>query len=796
MKHALSIKSITPKEIRELGDDFRGENGRGESISFTNYYMQKNGRPFLGVSGEFHFSRMSDERWEDELIKMKLGGINVVTTYVFWIHHEEEEGRFDFSRRRDIRRFVQLCAKHGLYVILRVGPFAHGEVRNGGLPDWLYGKPFEVRKLSEGFLYYTGRFYYHIGKQVEGLFYRDGGPVIGVQIDNEYMHSSAAWEMTTGISDEWIFSGDEGDAYMLRLKELAAECGLTPVFYTCTAWGGAIAPDSMMPLWGGYSYRPWIFYTHKGDHPATEEYIYQDFHHNGVMCTNDFKPRYQPEDRPYACCEMGGGMMCSYYYRFRFNCRSVDAMANIKLASGCNFLGYYMFHGGSNPIGRGGVYLNEAQVPKISYDYQAALGEFGQVRESYRRLKSIHYFAAAFGERLCPLRTVLPAGASQIDPRDMETLRYAVRTDGKSGFLFINNFQDHMQMPIRKDEEILLELDGEEISFRFDIAADENAILPFHFDMDGIDLISATAQPVTVVEAAGERTYVFMIPEGMEAAFRFEDGAELIERADTDGPAETDGNAAGPEAFAGSLFTCRKGADVACFRVRKGGKAVSVLVLSREMANQMYPAEARMGASVEGASVVSGLIFTQEALLADENGLRLETCSAANVVYTYPAEGVLHGAAGGVRSHRYAPILGCFRFDTEAVSISPKVTETAVRRYTVALPAHFMDGLKDARLQINYSGDIGHVFIGGRMISDNFANGAVWEIGLKDFVKELEEERITIYITPLKEGASVNVESAMAARREEVDACVGGLEAVRVEPVYEIRLDGSADGSC
>ena len=85
MKHALSIKGITPKEIRELGDDFRGENGRGESLSFTNYYMQKNGRPFLGVSGEFHFSRMSDERWEDELIKMKLGGINVVTTYVFWI---------------------------------------------------------------------------------------------------------------------------------------------------------------------------------------------------------------------------------------------------------------------------------------------------------------------------------------------------------------------------------------------------------------------------------------------------------------------------------------------------------------------------------------------------------------------------------------------------------------------------------------------------------------------------------------------------------------------------------------
>ena len=102
---------------------------------------------------------MNAERWEDELIKMKMCGINMVATYVFWIHHEEEEGIFDFSGSRDIRRFVELCKRHGLYVILRVGPFDHGEVRNGGLPDWLYGKPFEVRKISEGFLDYTKRLY-------------------------------------------------------------------------------------------------------------------------------------------------------------------------------------------------------------------------------------------------------------------------------------------------------------------------------------------------------------------------------------------------------------------------------------------------------------------------------------------------------------------------------------------------------------------------------------------------------------------------------------------------------------
>ena len=271
MDYKLSLHNASAVEARPLGEAFHGRNNDGTELSVNSYYMEKDGQPFFGVSGEFHFSRMEPVRWEDELIKMKLGGVNIVATYVFWNHHEEEEGCFDFTGRRDLGRFVKLCQKHGLYVILRCGPFAHGEARNGGLPDWLYGKPFEVRKLSKGFLSCTRRLYTEIAGQVNGMFFKDGGPVIGVQIDNEYMASSAPWEMTTGISNEWAFGGDEGEEYLLRLKELAAECGLTPVFYTCTGWGNAPTPDSMLPLWGGYAYRPWLFYSHKGEHPATEQ---------------------------------------------------------------------------------------------------------------------------------------------------------------------------------------------------------------------------------------------------------------------------------------------------------------------------------------------------------------------------------------------------------------------------------------------------------------------------------------------------------------------------------------------
>jgi hypothetical protein len=756
MSNQLNLKNVKPKSIYVLGDEFKGSNPNGDEISFTNYYMEKNGAPFYAISGEFHFSRMSDTRWEDELIKMKMGGINTVTTYIFWNHHEEVEGSFDFTGCRNLHKFVQLCHKYGLYVILRVGPFDHGEVRNGGIPDWLYGKPFETRKLSEGFLACTRRLYTEIAKQVEGMFYKDGGSVIGVQIDNEYMHSSAGWEMTTGISNEWVFGGDEGEAYMLTLKQLAKDCGLQPIFFTCTAWGGAIAPESMMPLWGGYAFRPWLFYQERGEHPATEEYVYQDFHNNEVTTDYDFHPRYQPEEKPYACCEMGGGMSVSYHYRFQFQYKSVDAMANIKMASGCNFLGYYMFHGGSNPIGKTGIYLNESQVPKISYDYQAALGEFGQVRESYRRLKNIHYFTSCFVERLCPLPTVMPEGASRIRPTDMETLRYSVRSDGKRGFLFINNYQDHAQMPDRCQEKITLDLENEELTFVFDLAADENAILPFHFQMDGIELIQATAQPITRISPEGEVTYVFFTPEGMKGVFIFEEGVTI-------------------NGLQESLYQVPQ-QDAHRFIVEKDGGSVSVLVLSRRMANDMF--------------LISKdrLVFTQGALLEAEGKLRLETTETENRVYTYPAEIWQDGRDLTKCDTEKDAVLGEYLLKTQEKKIEAAVTEVAQGRYTVSLPKGFIEGLKDARLQISFQGDIGHAFLNGRMISDNFANGAVWEIGLSDFAEELKGESIVLYIAPLREGVKVNVESPMAARREEVEMSIAALNQVKVQPVYELEI--------
>lgn len=155
MAYYLDLTSHKEKKITPLSEKFRGKDPQGNEISFTNYYMELNGQPFFGISGECHYSRVHENQWEDTILKMKMGGINIVSSYCFWNHHEEEEGVFNFEGRRNIRKFIQLCHIHGMYVIMRIGPFCHGEARNGGLPDWLYGKPFEARSLDPDFLYYT-----------------------------------------------------------------------------------------------------------------------------------------------------------------------------------------------------------------------------------------------------------------------------------------------------------------------------------------------------------------------------------------------------------------------------------------------------------------------------------------------------------------------------------------------------------------------------------------------------------------------------------------------------------------
>src|SRR5690606_21888819 len=153
---------------------------------------------------------------------------------------------------------------------------------------------------------------------------------------------------------------------------------------------------------------------------------------------------YDPQEYPVAYCEMAGGMQVSYHARPDVSAESVEAMTLVKLASGSNLLGYYMYHGGSNPVGKR-TYMNESALPKITYDYQSPLGEFGRIGESYDRIRSIALFLDAYGPILAPMGTIVPEGQSEIESHHSEPIRWALRHRDGGGFVFLNNFQDHLE---------------------------------------------------------------------------------------------------------------------------------------------------------------------------------------------------------------------------------------------------------------------------------------------------------------------------------------------------------------
>lgn len=98
----------TPMPIVSGHLNLSGTNSQGRRLEFNSYYMMQDGKPCIPVMGEFHFSRYSSDFWEDELLKMKAGGISIVATYVFWIHIEQEEGLFDWTGNNNLRQFVEV----------------------------------------------------------------------------------------------------------------------------------------------------------------------------------------------------------------------------------------------------------------------------------------------------------------------------------------------------------------------------------------------------------------------------------------------------------------------------------------------------------------------------------------------------------------------------------------------------------------------------------------------------------------------------------------------------------------
>ncbi len=777
--------NAAPKRIEGSSLKLGGVSPAGERIGFTSYYMGWNGKPFIPICGEFHYSRYPDADWEQELRKMKAAGINVVATYIFWNHHEEIEGEYDWQGSNNLRKFVTLSGKIGLHVILRIGPFCHGEVRNGGLPDWLFGRPFDVRSNDAGYMAHVERLYHAIGKQAAGLLFKDGGPVIGIQLENEYQAASALWELTAKQGDEYLSGGSGGAEHMRLLKAAALRAGMDVPLYTSTGWGGApVLEDEILPLFGGYAYTPWTISDRNAAQKPTGEYLFADYHQDETP-VRDYDPPYPKTKYPFACCEMGGGMQAWYLARFQVEPESVVAMSLVKIAGGCNFIGYYMFHGGTNPVGKTG-YLNESTTPRITYDFQAPIGEFGQVRPSSHLLRPLHYALQRFGDRIAPMGTVLPAGTASQRPEDTDRLRYALRSDGKSGFLFVNNYQDHVEMREHSDVTFSVELADETICFpRKPMVIRKNAafMLPIRMDLGGVSLLYATAQPVTaIVSEEGVATYFFWMQEGMDGEFAIDLSGVTDIASDT-----------------GKTDSSRE--DCCVVTVPHDRSALIRIARQDGAEVRIYAMTAQQGASLWEIDLAGRrrILFSNVPLAEADGGLELYHEGDEVIEFSeYIGSGDSRHGDLVLRSESDAGLLeseleGDFiRYRTTLAKQEAPVSIERIRDDKVVLrfnPASLLDGVRDWIIRIDYTGNVGYAFAAGRLIHDHFHNGSPWELGLARFKDALRGGEVVLETTPLRTGATTLADDAgMAAEQRHQGEQHAVFRDIAIVPVRSIML--------
>ena len=469
--------------------------GAQRDVKWDRLSLIIDGHRVVPVMGEVHYSRIPADEWRQEVKKMKEGGVTMIATYVFWNHVEEEEGIFRWDGQRNLRRFLEICSEEQMPVILRMGPFCHGEVRNGGIPDWMFEKGCKLRDRNPVFLSYAETLYRQIFSQVQGLQWKDGGPVIAAQFDNEYR--------------------GRGE-YLMDLKHIAQKIGFDLPFYTRTGWPELATPvpfGEMIPLYGDYADGFWDRTLGETDGNYYKAFNFKAFRSSTAIATEQLgkqkaKVNDGDESYPYFTCELGGGMMQAYHRRPYVYPEDAYSMALVKLGSGSNLLGYYMYHGGMNPEGK--TSLNENQrtkgtnyndMPVKNYDFQAPLGEFGQKNTHYYMLRPLHLFMQNWGETLAEMEASFPA-SQDIKKGDDSHLRWAVRSKGNSGYIFINNYERLQNLSVKKN--VVLKACGV-ILPKLSIPAGCMAIFPVN--VDGIKY--ATAQ---LVAKRDGKIYLMQIP--------------------------------------------------------------------------------------------------------------------------------------------------------------------------------------------------------------------------------------------------------------------------------------------
>lgn len=361
------------------------------------------GRDTFIYSACCHYTRVPQELWRDRLIKLKQAGFNTIETYVFWNYHEPVEGQVDMSK---FEEFLKVVHEVGLWLIARVGPYVCAEWNAGGFPDWIIAKQFPLRSDNPESIRTSQNWYSHVLPVVRENMITRGGPVILVQIENEY--------------DFWDLPNANKLKYMTVLAKSAWKVGID------------------VPLISN-----WCKQARENSDPVMAQ----------IMDTCDFYPRWnivpgvvprlaklrkQEPTSPVSIGELQGGWFSGFGGLLSVDQDGVsgaqfNALTKTVIENATTYLSVYMGHGGTN-------FDWAARGLTTTYDYAAPLREPGGVWDKYYAAHRIGLFLAKFGPLVVRAKNVTGAVTS-----DNQSVSASLRANGESGILFVRNNSDSSQ---------------------------------------------------------------------------------------------------------------------------------------------------------------------------------------------------------------------------------------------------------------------------------------------------------------------------------------------------------------
>ncbi|GAB2849608.1 glycoside hydrolase family 35 protein [Hymenobacter ruber] len=331
------------------------------------------GKPFQMISGELHYPRIPREAWRARLKMAKAMGLNTVGTYVFWNAHEPQPGRYDFTGNNDVAAFVKMAQEEGLWVVLRPSPYVCAEWEFGGYPYWLQNVPgLKVRSQEPQYVAAYRRYIQAVGKQLAPLQVNHGGPILMVQVENEYGSYGSDKE------------------YLALNKKLFEEAGFDGLLYTCDPVKDVAAGhlDGLLPAVNGTDKPRQIRQLVNANHGGKGPYYVAEWYpawfdwwgapHHTVPAS-----KYTP---------------------------GLDSVLKAGMS-----INMYMFHGGSTRgFMNGANYKGDSShyEPQVSsYDYDAPLDEAGNATPKFLAFREVIAKYRPAGQPLPPVPPARPSAA-------------------------------------------------------------------------------------------------------------------------------------------------------------------------------------------------------------------------------------------------------------------------------------------------------------------------------------------------------------------------------------------------